>query len=432
MPQLFEPPIQIDRFKLVKSLLNGLDIKNLLEIGCGNGLFLLYYLKNNDNITLKNYLGVDLIEKDLNTFRNSLINFNSQINFFKDDINVKLILNDFNNLKFSDNFANNSDVYEAYLLIEVIEHLDDKDYDSFINLTFNVFKPKYVILTTPNYSFNHRFISRPTKYRHDDHKFEFNLKEFKEFCSNIERTYNYTYKFGGLGEAIVSDVLKSSTNEEDIYPTHWVIFTRNFDHNISLEDANKDSKLIPFSSIRLDSLKDLRLKSNDEIIQLLKLNLELPFVNNRLISSSIHSVWFDNLKIACLNDFNNLINAIKSLNNFRGYLNNLHDDINHDDTSDFWYLCYNNNSDDISDLHIFYFQSYDDFVNANNKLDDDSNDSDFLDYDYDNDQDNRSYREDDNNRQYNDDNEWTDSINYQNDGDDWDTKSDYYSDDWKI
>ena len=83
MPQLFEPPIQIDRFKLVKSLLNGLDIKNLLEIGCGNGLFLLYYLKNNDNITLKNYLGVDLIEKDLNTFRNSLINFNSQITSLK-------------------------------------------------------------------------------------------------------------------------------------------------------------------------------------------------------------------------------------------------------------------------------------------------------------------------------------------------------------
>lgn len=46
---------------------------------------------------------------------------------------------------------------------------------------FGFIKPKVAIFTTPNVEFNVLFPNFYTQFRHDDHKFEWNRKQFEEW-----------------------------------------------------------------------------------------------------------------------------------------------------------------------------------------------------------------------------------------------------------
>ena len=61
-----------------------------------------------------------------------------------------------------------------------IEHLEAPVLSQLPHSLFGVLNPKVVILTTPNADFNVLFPDL-TGFRHWDHKFEWNRKEFKSW-----------------------------------------------------------------------------------------------------------------------------------------------------------------------------------------------------------------------------------------------------------
>ncbi|KAG8436549.1 hypothetical protein GDO86_007601 [Hymenochirus boettgeri] len=88
--------------------------------------------------------------------------------------------------------------FDLITCIELIEHLKADDLLDFQKVLFGFMTPLCVIISTPNVEFNILFPNR-TGFRHPDHKFEWNRKEFQSWAMEIAECYNYTVEFTGVG-----------------------------------------------------------------------------------------------------------------------------------------------------------------------------------------------------------------------------------------
>lgn len=97
--------------------------------------------------------------------------------------------------------------------LEVIEHLEQPILDSFTKNVFGAYRPKLVIITTPNAEYNVYFPdlkygTAEAVFRHDDHKFEWTRAEFKEW-------YTYVQMHGFLhsvGANLSSKIMATNTH----------------------------------------------------------------------------------------------------------------------------------------------------------------------------------------------------------------------------
>ncbi|CDS00115.1 hypothetical protein [Sporisorium scitamineum] len=108
------------------------------------------------------------------------------------------------------------DDYDAFVATEIIEHLDEAALQRFAPTVFGKYRPRIVLVTTPNYCFNDNFgqnlTTRPgfpdptgrtdRVFRHEDHKFEFTPDEFKEWCETIADDFGYQVHIQGIGSGI--------------------------------------------------------------------------------------------------------------------------------------------------------------------------------------------------------------------------------------
>ncbi|KAG8954383.1 hypothetical protein FRC04_011709 [Tulasnella sp. 424] len=112
-------------------------------------------------------------------------------------------------------FGSNTGEWDAIVSTEVVEHLPNSILPHFIPTTLGVYKPKLLLLTTPNYTFNQLFTAPgvannltgypdPTGetdrvFRHHDHKREWTTEEWTEWCEQAAREWGYDVQVGGIG-----------------------------------------------------------------------------------------------------------------------------------------------------------------------------------------------------------------------------------------
>ncbi|KAF9571640.1 Small RNA 2'-O-methyltransferase [Mortierella alpina] len=101
--------------------------------------------------------------------------------------------------------------YDALACLEVVEHLDPDVLEKFWSVVLGSYKPKLVIVSTPNAEFNIYFPQ--LKYgtpdaimRNDDHRFEWTRKEFEQWCTVAAEEYGYSVSFTGVGILPNSDL----------------------------------------------------------------------------------------------------------------------------------------------------------------------------------------------------------------------------------
>ncbi|KAJ3546878.1 hypothetical protein NMY22_g1864 [Coprinellus aureogranulatus] len=111
---------------------------------------------------------------------------------------------------------------ECIVSTEVIEHLSPSIYPFFDPVLLGVYHPKFLLVTTPSYTFNARFTSpnAPTSvrqgfrdptgrtdrvFRHSDHKFEWTTEEFEEWVNQAAKEWGYEPKWGSIGRAREKD-----------------------------------------------------------------------------------------------------------------------------------------------------------------------------------------------------------------------------------
>lgn len=135
-----------------------------------------------------------------------------------------------------------------------IEHLHDEELSKFAPILLGIYHPRLLLITTPSYTFNARFTAPadgmqsmpsddpdedsvvreggfrdPTNrtkrvFRHPDHKFEWTIREFEEWCTNTAQKWGYTVHASGIGKPMEEDGW--GRDSELGYATQTAVFTR--------------------------------------------------------------------------------------------------------------------------------------------------------------------------------------------------------------
>lgn len=180
-----------ERVNFITSKIN----KNLptLDVGCGE---FIYYKSLRRSKYFEQYIGVDKDESFSTMAEKLVINYN-------DDL-----------LEFHTTLENVNKAKEYNIIVsEVIEHNTVEEADKLLNeiKRFNFYQ---IVITTPNVEFN-KYYDPLLEKRHDDHNFEMNRAEFKNFIASCFNESEFDVNFEYIGDRI-----------NDIYPTQAAIIKK--------------------------------------------------------------------------------------------------------------------------------------------------------------------------------------------------------------
>jgi 3' terminal RNA ribose 2'-O-methyltransferase Hen1 len=90
--------------------------------------------------------------------------------------------------------------YDAAVLMEVIEHLDQGRLAALERSVFEFAEPRIVVVTTPNVEHNVRLAALPAgRMRHRDHRFEWTRAEFAGWANSVADRFSYRVRFLPVG-----------------------------------------------------------------------------------------------------------------------------------------------------------------------------------------------------------------------------------------
>lgn len=177
------------RIQKVTETIRTYGVNNVIDMGCGEGKYLREYLKIP---SLQKVVGVEVSSQVLKRAEERL-----KIDRLPERLRDKVKLLQ-GSLTYNDKRTQG---YDMVTCIEVIEHIDEDRLDAFAQSLFGFAKPTYVVLTTPNVEFNATFENLPAgKFRHSDHRFEWDRKTFENWCDDVCQQYGYQVSFDGIGE----------------------------------------------------------------------------------------------------------------------------------------------------------------------------------------------------------------------------------------
>lgn len=169
----------VNRILFVTNLLD--ESHSVLDFGCGE---FKYFKKVNKATFKKSYYAIDIDDSFRVLFsklkaesKKENFYFYNQLNEYPNDEKVNVILS------------------------EVIEH---NTIEEAKNVIKNLMKLNYhqIIITTPNSEFNQHY-QLEDEMRHDDHEFEFDANEFKNFIIETTKDFqNFTLDFYGIGDSL--------------------------------------------------------------------------------------------------------------------------------------------------------------------------------------------------------------------------------------
>lgn len=91
--------------------------------------------------------------------------------------------------------------YDAAVLMEVIEHVDEPRLPALARAVFGRARPGTVVVTTPNAEYNVRFPALAAGHlRHHDHRFEWPRNRFAAWAGQVADEYGYTVDIRPVGE----------------------------------------------------------------------------------------------------------------------------------------------------------------------------------------------------------------------------------------
>jgi len=105
--------------------------------------------------------------------------------------------------------------YDAAVLMEVIEHVDEDRLEALAASVFGHARPATVVVTTPNVEYNVRYAGLEG-LRHHDHRFEWTRGQFAAWTALVADLYRYRVQLRGVGDV----------DPEVGAPTQLAVFTR--------------------------------------------------------------------------------------------------------------------------------------------------------------------------------------------------------------
>ncbi|KAL6206519.1 hypothetical protein ACLB2K_023767 [Fragaria x ananassa] len=208
---LFSPPLSKQRVEYAVQSIRESCAATLVDFGCGSGSLLDSLL--NYSTSLEKIAGVDLSQKSLTRaakILNSKLNSTSDVDISSTPLKSAILY---------DGSVTDSDSrlcgFDIGTCLEVIEHMEEDQAYLFGNVALSYFRPKILIVSTPNYEYNvilqkstlstpeddldERSESQSCKFRNHDHKFEWTRAQFNCWATELATRHNYSVEFSGVG-----------------------------------------------------------------------------------------------------------------------------------------------------------------------------------------------------------------------------------------
>ena len=177
------------RLAQVAAELKASGAKSVADLGCGEGKLIKLLIPDTQ---FEKIIGTDVSAKSLEIAEKRLYLLNATP---KKRARISLL---HSSLMYRDERLSGMD---AAALVEVIEHIEEEKLPLLERIVFGEMHPKTIIVTTPNSEYNALYEGLENgKMRHNDHRFEWNRTQFKNWAENLASKYNYTFKIKPIGE----------------------------------------------------------------------------------------------------------------------------------------------------------------------------------------------------------------------------------------
>lgn len=189
--QAIESPIRLNDIRLeqVVSELKASEANRVLDLGCGEGKLIRELLKDRQ---FEEIVGMDVYYRSLEIATERL---HMDTMPPKQKERIRMIQG---SLMYRDKRLAG---FDAAAVVEVIEHLDQPRLAAFERVLFEFARPATVVLTTPNAEYNTKFKTLPAgKFRHGDHRFEWNREQFRLWANGIAERFGYKVELKPVGE----------------------------------------------------------------------------------------------------------------------------------------------------------------------------------------------------------------------------------------
>lgn len=181
-------PLAVQRREAILAALRETGAARVLDLGCGQGQLVGELLKDP---RFTDIVGVDVSMRALHVAARRLrLERMSE----RQSARVKLMQG---SLAYTDSRLKG---YDAAVLSEVIEHLDQPRLPALEYAVFGAARPATVVVTTPNVEYNVRWETLPAGHsRHADHRFEWTRAEFRAWARAVADRHGYTAEFRSVG-----------------------------------------------------------------------------------------------------------------------------------------------------------------------------------------------------------------------------------------
>lgn len=172
------------RLEAVLAALRETRARRVLDLGCGGGDLLLPLLREPG---VQQVVGIELSAMALQSLRRALAGLSPEIAGKARLIHGSMIAPD-------PSLAG----FDAAVLSESIEHLPPERLSALERTLFHHLRPGHAILTTPNAEFNPLLGVPSHRFRHPDHRFEWDRPKFRAWGRGVARRNGYGIVFADI------------------------------------------------------------------------------------------------------------------------------------------------------------------------------------------------------------------------------------------
>ena len=90
--------------------------------------------------------------------------------------------------------------FDAAVMLETIEHVDPGRLSLVERAVFGCYRPRTVLITTPNQEYNAVHGMSPGALRHPDHRFEWDRPRFRRWACGVAQRHGYSVAFQDIGD----------------------------------------------------------------------------------------------------------------------------------------------------------------------------------------------------------------------------------------
>jgi 3' terminal RNA ribose 2'-O-methyltransferase Hen1 len=182
-------PLHRKRIEAVVETVRASGAASVIDLGCGSGKLLAKLLKERQ---FTRVTGVDVSARALDMAERAL-----RLDRMPERTAERLALLQGSVVYRDKRFAG----YDAAVLMEVIEHIDEGRLPAMERVVFGEARPRTVVVTTPNAEYNARYGLESHEMRHTDHRFEWDRARFDAWANETAARYGYRVRIAGVGDA---------------------------------------------------------------------------------------------------------------------------------------------------------------------------------------------------------------------------------------